>query len=284
MQHTAAAIGAAPTRIIVLGNEKGGTGKSTTAMHVVAGLMYAGHRVTVLDLDARQGTLSRYLENRRRFAEELSRSGGGAIPVPEAGAILRSGLRDRAEAEAEERHTFADAVSELSRGADYLVIDTPGADTALSRIAHSHADILITPLNDSFIDLDMLARVDRDSLEVLEPSTYAELVWQQRRARAAAGARPVDWVVMRNRMGHQDARLKRDMGQILARLATRIGFRIAPGFGERLIFRELFLKGLTVLDLAAIDGGGGLTMSHLAARQEVRALLEALDLPDPLAA
>jgi len=164
-----------------------------------------------------------------------------------------------------------------------VVIDTPGSDTHLSRLAHTWADTLLTPLNDSFIDLDLLARVDPETLKIVRPSVYAEAVWKQRQIRAVQGARPVDWIVMRNRLSSLAARNKRDMGTVIEALARRIGFRVAAGLSERVIYRELFLSGLTLLDLKRGGAGPSLTMSHVAARQEVRDLVAALNLPPPCA-
>jgi chromosome partitioning protein len=107
------------------------------------------------------------------------------------------------------------------------------------------------------------------------------MVWEQRQQRARIGGRPIDWVVMRNRLSHIDARNKREIARLLNKLAPRIGFRLTPGFGERVIFRELFPKGLTLLDLRTKGIEVNMTMSHLAARQEVRALLESIGLPEP---
>lgn len=265
-------------RILVLGNEKGGSGKSTTAMHLVVALLRQGRSVGVVDLDARQGTLSRYVENRRAFMA----SEGVRLPLPELRQVLRSEAPTRAEAEAEERSGLEAALADLS-GCDMLVIDTPGSDSFLSRLGHTYADVLVSPMNDSFVDLDLLARIDREGRKILGPSVYSQMVWEQRQARARAGGRPIDWVVLRNRLSHLDARNKRDVARLLEQLARRIGFRLAPGFGERVIFRQLFPQGLTLLDLR--QSGTDLTMSHLAARQEVRALLSAigLDVPEELA-
>ena len=137
---------------------------------------------------------------------------------------------------------------------DFVIVDTPGSDTYLSRLAHTWADTLLTPLNDSFIDLDLLARVDPDTLKIVRPSIYAEAVWKQRQLRAVQGGRPVDWVVMRNRLSSLAARNKRDMGTVIEALARRIGFRIAAGLSERVIYKELFLNGLTLLDLKRGSG------------------------------
>lgn len=261
----------APARVIVLGNEKGGSGKSTTAMHLVVALLRTGRMVGVIDLDARQGTLSRYVENRLAYAQQ----NGLPLPHPELRKVNRSEEQSREAAEAAETGDLNEAVASLQH-CDYLVIDTPGSDSHLSRLGHTLADILISPLNDSFVDLDLLARIDSDGARILGPSVYAQMVWEQRLRRAKAGGRPIDWVVMRNRLSHLDARNKQRVGSLLNQLAKRINFRLAPGFGERVIFRELFPKGLTLLDMK--EGGEGLTMSHIAARQEVRELLRTIGL------
>ncbi len=258
----------APATVIVFGNEKGGSGKSTAAVHVTIGLLRQGFSVASLDLDARQGTFSRYLDNRRGFAERT----GQKLPMPGHWRL-------------EPREAITEDGAELTRDAlltaasdtDFVIIDTPGADTPASRYAHAQADLLITPINDSLIDLDLLAKVDPISRTVRGASLYAETVWDQRKARYGRDGGSIDWIVMRNRLGHTDARNKRDVAQLLETLSRRIGFRLAPGFGERVIFRELFLQGLTLLDLKTVDEGPALTMSHVAARQEVRGLLDAID-------
>jgi chromosome partitioning protein len=267
--------------VLVIGNEKGGSGKSTTALHIAVALLGEGARVATLDLDARQGTLGRYIENRAAHA----RRKGIDLPMPVHAAVPVSTLSDRMAAEADEKARFEAALEEVVGAVDFVVIDTPGSDTHLSRLAHTSADTLLTPLNDSFIDLDLLARVDPDTLKIVRPSIYAEAVWKQRQLRAVQGGRPVDWVVMRNRLSSIAARNKRDMAAVLSALAKRIGFRIAAGLSERVIYKELFLNGLTLLDLkrGGPKGGGGpsLTLSHVAARQEVRDLVAALNLPRP---
>jgi chromosome partitioning protein len=257
--------------VLVIGNEKGGSGKSTTAMHVIVSLLSDGATVATIDLDARQGTLTRYIENRRSYAARK----GFDLPMPMHAAVLASGDP------ADEKVRFETALEPAVLGADYVVIDTPGSDTHLSRLAHTWADTLLTPLNDSFIDLDLLARVDPDTLKIVRPSIYAEAVWKQRQIRSMQGARPVDWIVMRNRLSSLAARNKRDMASVIEALSRRIGFRVAAGLSERVIYKELFLSGLTLLDLKRGSGGPSLTMSHVAARQEVRDLVAALNLPPP---
>ena len=265
--------------VLVIGNEKGGSGKSTTAMHVAVSLMSDGARVATLDLDARQGTLSRYVENRAAHAVRK----GIDLPMPLHAAVMLSTLNDRRQADADERARLEAALEPAVGTADFVIVDTPGSDTHLSRLAHTWADTLLTPLNDSFIDLDLLARVDPDTLRIVRPSIYAEAVWKQRQLRAVGGGRPVDWVVMRNRLSSLTARNKRDMGTVIEALARRIGFRVTTGLSERVIYKELFLSGLTLLDLKRGGTGPSLTVSHVAARQEVRDLVAALNLPPAVA-
>src|SRR5262245_35559048 len=266
--------------VVVIGNEKGGSGKSTTALHIAVALLAQGARVATLDLDARQATLGRYIENRAAYAKRKA----VALAMPVHLAVPLSTLPDRAAAEADEKTRFDAAFEQVIDQGDFAIIATPGSDTHLSRLAHTWADTLLTPLNDSFIDLDLLARVDPDTLKVVRPSIYAEAVWKQRQLRAVQGGRPVDWVVMRNRLSSLAARNKRDMGTVIEALARRIGFRVAAGLSERVIYKELFLNGLTLLDLKRGSSKAGdkvpsLTLSHVAARQEVRDLVSALNLP-----
>ncbi|HTU56674.1 MAG TPA: division plane positioning ATPase MipZ [Acetobacteraceae bacterium] len=266
--------------LIVLGNEKGGSGKSTTAMHLIVGLLRDGYRVGAIDLDARQATLAGYIAARETFV----RTKGVTLPVPRVLTVGRSEEDSRTAAEADERARFDAALAELSRECEIVVIDCPGSDTFLSRLGHAHADTLVTPINDSFIDFAMLAKVDPDNRDVVHPSIYSEMVWQARKARFARDRGRIDWIVMRNRLGAVAARNKRDVGASLETLAKRIGFRTVKGFGERVIFRELFLQGLTLMDVREAGIGIALGMSHVAARAEVRALIGAIRKPPPAAA
>ena len=258
--------------IIVFGNEKGGSGKSTSCMHTATALARSGRRVGALDLDLRQRTFSRYIENRADYAARE----GLTLPMPEVMALPPV---EPGEGESALDRSLRAAVDALGPRCDFIVIDCPGNHTRLSQTAHGLADTLVTPLNDSFVDFDLLARVDGETGRVLGPSVYAEMVWQARRARQAAGLRAIDWVVLRNRLGSQEMHNKRKVGQALDDLSKRIGFRVAPGFSERVIFRELFPRGMTLLDLRDV-GVATLSISNVAARQEVRDMLRALALPD----
>ncbi|HEY1858166.1 division plane positioning ATPase MipZ [Acidocella sp.] len=262
--------------VIVLGNEKGGSGKSTTSIHIIVALLREGYRVGAMDLDARQGTLAGTLAARRHFVESKK----VALPLPEFCAVHRSALDHRLDAEAEERARFDEAFGGLA-AADVVVIDCPGADTYLSRYGHSQADTLITPINDSFVDFSMLAKVDPENHDIVHPSIYSEMVWEARKQRFSRDRGRMDWIVMRNRLAAVEARNKRDVGETLESLAKRIGFRTLKGFGERVIFRELYLQGLTLMDVREANVGISLGLSHIAARNEVRALVGAIKLPAP---
>lgn len=244
---------------IVFANEKGGTGKSTTAVHTAIALAATGQRVAALDLDSRQRTMTRYLENRdatmRRLEKDLPKA---AYAVLEDGASLD------------------EALSRLAEGADVVVIDTPGRDDAQAREAILKADTLVTPMNDSFVDLDLIGHVHPENFKVTKPSFYAELIWNSRTQRAKATGKSVDWVVLRNRLQHVDSHNLRRVGAALDELARRVGFRVIPGLGERVIYRELFPKGLTLLDFEHLSDVG---IGHIAARQELREMISGLGIP-----
>jgi len=261
--------------VIVLGNEKGGSGKTTTCMHLIVALLRLGFSVGTIDIDSRQRSLSRYLENRR----QTMLKDGISLPQPQHIVLQRSQLGTVKEAEADDNERFTSTLERLAAANDFVVVDSPGSDTYLSRVAHAHADTIITPINDSFVDLDVLANVDGQTMKIIKPSIYSEMVWEQKLARAKRNGGSIEWIVMRNRLSNIDAKNKRFMTQATTELSRRIGFRVAPGFSERVIFREMFLQGLTVLDIMEMNGGVGISLSHVAARQEVRDLLKTLRLP-----
>jgi chromosome partitioning protein len=210
--------------IIVVGNEKGGSGKSTTSMHVATALVRLGHRVGALDLDLRQRSFGRYVENRRAFMARKHL----ALPSPDYRAPDGAGETGLPAAALEAR--FADLLEQMMMGSDFIVIDCPGSHTRMSQWAHALADTLITPLNDSFIDFDLLARTDPDSGKILGPSIYAEMVWAARQTRASAGLKPIDWIVLRNRLGAQAMHNKRKVGSALEDLSAASAFAWRPAF------------------------------------------------------
>ncbi|GAA6163606.1 division plane positioning ATPase MipZ [Pelagimonas sp. KU-00592-HH] len=261
--------------IIVVGNEKGGAGKSTVSMHIATALSRMGHKVGALDLDLRQQSFGRYANNRKAFMAEANLD----LPGPDFHQLPEIDPESLQPGENIYDQRLSLAVATLEPDCDFILIDCPGSHTRLSQVAHSLADTLVTPLNDSFVDFDLLAHIDANGEKILGPSVYSEMVWNARQLRAQAGLKPIDWVVLRNRMGAQQMVNKEKMGKALENLAKRIGFRVAPGFHERVIFRELFPRGLTLLDLRDI-GVKQLNISNVAARQELRDLMKSLELPD----
>lgn len=252
---------------IVFANEKGGTGKSTTAVHVAIALAYQGANVAAIDLDPRQRTLFRYLEN--RVDTEQRRQ----IGLPGARFAVYDG---------DDINELDDLAEQIAEGYDFLIFDTPGRDDAFARHVATTADTLVTPLNDSFIDFDLLGQVEGETFKVKRLSFYAEVMWEARKARGLKtineGRRELDWVVVRNRVQHVEARNMRRIDNALHELSKRAGFRVAGGLSERVIFRELFPSGLTLLDKGHL---GELGTSHLVARQELRGLVAGLNLPMP---
>jgi len=262
--------------VIVLGNEKGGSGKSTTAMHVAVALLQAGQRVATIDLDSRQRSFTHYIQNRRDWAERARIK----LDLPQHYCIARGGGVRIDEIEAQEFGGFAEAVSAVESSHDFIVIDTPGSDSYLMRLAHSMADTLITPLNDSFVDFDVLGCVDPTTFEVTGVSHYAEMVREARRQRRLVDGGLVDWVVLRNRLSALGSRNKRLVGEGVDELSGQLGFRTADGFSERMVYREFFPRGLTALDALTEDTlGQRPNFSHVTARDEVKALVDALKLP-----
>ena len=252
---------------IVFANEKGGTGKSTTAVHVAVALAYQGAKVAALDLDTRQATLFRYCENR---AQTQSRR-NIALPGPVFDTCHGDSIAD-----------LEEEAARIGEGADFILFDTPGRDDRFARHVAASADTLITPMNDSFVDFDLIGQVDAETFKVRKLSFYAELIWEARikrsRAQIEEQKSEMDWVVVRNRTGYTDARNQRRIEQALTELSKRVGFRAVQGLSERVVYRELFPSGLTLLDKGQL---GELGTSHLVARQELRNLVQNLRLPVP---
>lgn len=260
--------------VIVLGNEKGGAGKSTLAIHIVTGLLHAGRSVAIIDLDLRQRSMQRFFSNRTTWLA----ANGHDLPqplVPDMGdgkALAKAPVEEQIAAF---ERAFDEAVA---RGVDCILIDTPGGDTAVSNAAHARADQIVTPMNDSFVDFDMLGLVDPVTLDLKRPSLYSETVWNSRKARAVASGQSIDWVVLRNRLAPTEARNRKRLDERVQALSRRVGFRVGPGLRDRVIYRELFPFGLTIADLSASIRPVAMSLQHVAARQELRALLGSLGL------
>jgi len=248
-------------RVIVVGNEKGGAGKSTIAVHLAVALAHDGARVAIVDLDRRQQSTARFFASRARWAG----ANNAELPHPTA-------LGDAADAPA------LDAALASAGDHDFVVIDTPGADTELARAAHQRADLIVTPMNDSFVDFDVLGVVDPISLDLVKPGHYSEQVWEARKLKAATTGRGLDWVVLRNRLASVDPRNRRRVDERVKSLSRKVGFRVLAGLRDRVIYRELFPFGLTVADLGPGVRPVQVSISHVAARQELRVMMSDLGL------
>lgn len=249
---------------IVFANEKGGTGKSTTAVHVAIALASRGAKVACIDLDTRQRTMHRYLENR----QETMRRRGVELPLPVFEVF-----------EHDSQAQLENQIEKLGDEADYLIFDTPGRDDPYARFVATRAHTLVTPINDSFVDFDLIGQVDPENFKVRKLSFYAELIWEARKARAKTDGITIDWIVLRNRLHNMEARNQQRMSDAIDELSKRVGFRTVPGLNERVIYRELFPSGLTLIDKGHL---GQLATAHIVARQELRELVTGLALPELL--
>lgn len=258
--------------VIVVGNEKGGAGKSTLAIHIATALLHGGAKVAVLDLDLRQQTLGHFFANRAAWLM----ANGVAAPMPIEHPISSAGDALAKAPDAEQLARFEAAFQDVAEAADFVVIDTPGADTAIMRAAHVRADLIVTPMNDSFVDFDMLGVVDPGTLDLKSHSLYAETVWTSRKQRATAERKQIDWVVLRNRLAPTEARNRKRLDERVEALSRKVGFRVGPGLRDRVIYRELFPFGLTVADLSPTIRPVAISLQHVAARQELRSLMIAL--------
>ena len=266
--------------VIVLGNEKGGAGKSTLAIHIVTGLLHAGRSVAIIDLDLRQRSMQRFFQNRAAWLA----ANGHELPQPFVPDMGEGKALAKADA-ADQIATFERAFDEAAaQGVDCILIDTPGGDTAVSNAAHARADQIVTPMNDSFVDFDLLGDVDPVTLELLKPSIYSESVWEARKQRAIAQGRhaTIDWLVVTNRLAVAEARNRKRLEERMTKLAKRVGFRVGPGLRDRVIYRELFPFGLTVADLSNDIRPVAVSLAHVAARQEMRNLMMAMGLEQVL--
>jgi chromosome partitioning protein len=267
--------GGRPACIIVLGNEKGGSGKSTIAMHIAVALMKSGERVGTIDLDSRQKTFTHYIENRHAWAQHLGRD----LEIPNHLYFVENVDHPTAEDEVADRDAFVEQLNDLALKNSFIVIDTPGHVTSLGQMAHSMADILITPLNDSFVDLSVLGLVDRVTLGITGTSHYSQMVEDSFRERRLRGIRDADWIVLRNRLSMLNSRNTVAVGEGLQALSRSLGFRLVEGLAERVIFREFYSRGLTALDtLDEITLGTRPTLSHVTARLEIENLLNTVRL------
>ena len=290
-----------PPHVVVIGNQKGGCGKSTFAMHIIVALLKAGKRVASFDLDLNQQTLSRYLGNRhewdRKQEQKLEFPDHFPVTEEERGATLRRFLSRLKKIGRADKHDFSSSsalshsadlrhfISQLkkigrARKHDFIVIDTPGGVQHLSLIAHGMADTLITPINDSLVDLDVLVTMEQSDLEP-QPSVYAKIVWRALEARRKVSGRSTDWIVVRNRLESVESSNQRQITQALDVIQKTLGFRITRGLLERPVYREFFAAGLTVFDpIEESTRAAESNRPDLLARLEVQNLIREIGLID----
>jgi chromosome partitioning protein len=254
-------------QIITIGNEKGGAGKSTISVHLAIACLKNNFKVAVIDLDLRQQTFASFLHNRKTWSD----ANNMGLVMPDI-FQLPEGLDE------ENSHVARQIIQDAADSHDFVIIDTPGANTWSSRLAHSMADKIITPMNDSFVDFDLLAKLNPVTGQVDELNFYAHQIWEARKNKAISHKSHIEWFILRNRLSTIDAKNKRKVGDALDGLSKRLGFKTVPGLSERVIFRELFPIGLTLLDLDDKRLNVPLSISHVAARQELRDLLNTIGL------
>lgn len=259
--------------IIVVGNEKGGSGKTTTAMHLAISLLKLEFKVATIDLDCRQQSFTNYIKNRTQTIKAFN------IPLmmPDHYTFSLSNNDSKSSSKKDDETAFAALINKMKYEYDFIVIDTPGSDTDVSRFAHSFADTVITPVNDSFVDLLLLGEVDAQNFQHKASGIYSAGLWAQKQTKLARQEGELKWVVVRNRLSSLDNKNKRNVEQALQQLAKRLGFKVIQGFYDRVIYKELFLEGLTLHDSEYTDKIR-MTTSVLAARQELRDFLLALDI------
>jgi chromosome partitioning protein len=126
----------------------------------------------------------------------------------------------------------------------------------------------------------VLGTLDPINYTVTGESHYAEMVCEARRQRRLVDGKLTDWIVVRNRPSSLGSRNRKLVGDGLVELSKRMGFRSVEGIAERVVYREFFPRGLTAFDdLDEATLGTRPSLSHLTAREEVIALLNALRLP-----
>jgi chromosome partitioning protein len=266
----------AATHVIVLGNEKGGSGKSTLAIHLAVSLMLEGMRVVTIDLDARKQTLTQAIRNRRNWAKAQDIF----LPTPDHHLLEQAETDSLRTNKWSDIEAFTRLLKNLRQHADFIIIDTPSQTCQLSTIAHAHADTLLTPMNDSMLDLNALAHITPNFGTLAATSPYTKAVQAARHERLAADGSKMDWVVLRNRLFGTDTPNYKAVGDALGALSNQVEFRLAQGMYEREIYREYFNLGLTALDpIESFAPHMRPTMHHMASRNEILNLIEFLNLP-----
>jgi len=244
-------------RVIALANQKGGVGKTTTAVNLSASLAELGHRVLVLDLDP-QGNATTGLGVSPR---ELEHSVYDVLMKDEpienvieativANLFLCPATIDLAGAEIELVSAFSRelrlrrALDGIRRDFDYVIIDCPPSLGLLTINALSAADTVMVPIQCEYYALEGLSQLFRN-VGLIQASLNPEL--------------SIDYVVMtmydaRTNLAEQVVREVRDYcGDTVCKTIIPRTVRLseAPSFG----------KPITVFDPGS---RGAIAYRHLA--------------------
>lgn len=250
-------------QIIVFANEKGGVGKSTLAFHTSIALARSGHKVLAIDLDRRQQSFSRALENRAA----TSRSLGIDLPSPQTLML--------------EHQTGAMLMQEIARvgtGRTTIIIDVAGHDSPIARRAIAMADKIITPVNPTFIDLDSVAHFNAATMRFAKLGRFAETVEQLQTERHERGLPKTDWMLVKNRVRKAEKLQLKRFDQALDQLPAHLGVRLLSGLTERVAYRELFMFGLTHADCNDLPGMAHMGVSNT---DEITRFIGEIDVASP---
>ena len=206
--------------VIVVGNEKGGAGKSTISIHLTVALLEGGlqgrlHRSRHAPADADA------VLRKSPFLVAATRDWPIELPLHCAMRARRNATTSAPTRRWSSR-MFADAIGAVEHEYEFVVIDTPASDSYLMRLAHSLADTLVSPLNDSYVDIDVFSRVQHDRTQRGAVSQYADLVMQARRKRRLVDNGVIDWVMVRNRIASIASNNARQIAVSIARLSHGI--------------------------------------------------------------
>ncbi len=145
---------------------------------------------------------------------------------------------------------------------------------AFDKVGELYADTLITPISDSFLDLSVIADIDFETQKIKNPSHYATHVWEVKKHLAAQGKAFLNWIVVGNKISPFQSNNQKQVFDYLKKLEKLYGFRTIIGIKDRAIYKEMFLEGLTVLDMQNEALKMKMSMSHLAAKREIFKLAE----------
>lgn len=225
------------SHVIVFANEKGGVGKSTLAFHNAIELSSRGFKVAAIDLDRRQQSLDRAIVNRETTARCL----GKELPTPRHAVLNQSS-----------GPLLLQEIARIGSDCDFVIVDVPGSDSPLARYAIALADTLVTPINASHFDLDLLGRFDPVRGNLREPGPFAACVRDINAERARRGRPLAAWMVVKNRVRNSELCQQARVDKALAQLAPVMGFEVGEGLSERVVYRELLPFGLIAQDLKRI--------------------------------